>query len=1432
MDMETGRELKTDLQKTWKPGKSVDVSREKVSYLKMESKREELTESNWFIQLENLGDMGRLRDIEKHQERMREIERRTDIARHEIRESEKLRQKQRQMKHGEEMLNMKRDFYERQSIIERRLEEKIRQMEERERERVMKKEWEESQHQESQTGVKDTEHRFPKERQIEEKRHEESLIRLESRCQQEWEEKILELERKLVIKEEMSKKREEQLLRQLEQEHQTKVGGVRKTWTEMERNTTMKSLTGTHMVRDLDLQGGGKHQTEENDSERELYERQIAMRKQEMIERERDILSDKERRLQMEEQLKKMERKFEMEREMERKSHEERWMKIEEKQKEWEKRTRELEGKLEEERQAAQKREQELLKDIEEEEETAKESELMKMEKQKETGVEEKRTTGVEKLINRGKEWMREIKQKVEKKKDVVEARLQDGEGFVDEQEVKDKDSEKDGKSMAELEKPVKGIEWLREFRLKEEKMYDPGQEILVEEERQERKTRNCGQMEVRREVERKEEELVDGEMGQKRSEKRLSDIKKKRQKAEEMLRKPSEIKMEGKTSTDKEEKIMTVMKTLETTKTNTLKTKGMEWLEEVRQDSSERVSERKMEGKQLERETQFDNWFGEIDRKFEKEREMEQKRSEERWSELRSNQRRRVENTQELHKKNEKEIKGHELVNQTEVDQKTNEERPVDMEKRIIGMEIKPAYKKMPWQDDIKQNMKKVKDSDKDFHETCGIMDDKRNDEKRVIINRRQREGESKDEAKQVKKEELLDDWFGEKEHKTTDETLRELREKRQKRLEEKTQEMEKKKEKEREMVKKQLARQREVEQKAKIIRELLTDTQGDTEEKEKGQKIERQEMMENGIKNRRGREISGDEDCRRKEQLTEGNGRSRYGSSGDGMDVKIEMQQEMDIHIEERKWKSPQTKLEEQTLESQKQLKNERGILMKKDIQLVRQCDSGIKHHREDKGKSQEDKKKPKEEAKESSPNDKMREEVMSRRQRLTQNSATTEVVETPMEYKMERTIELQTDERELIHNPAGWQKQSSVLEITREKESERQRELEREWDKWEENANQERERQRKEREEQERERQKEKEKHLEIQKQKELEQQKKWETDIKQKEDMERQSAQEEVSPEQRQEKDRAKMVLKTQIQSIEKPTRVTGQRLVCQTDEIEKVRNNLLRKESKLCHSTIQATCHRKPRVIHVKSFIQNDTDQRPNPAESLPDTEPTSTTDDLKLIHQVIDSKQDENNTMIPSKEGPRGDPNFCQVLDIELDDDDSGITPLTGSVIPKSEVESCCKSDSDESVYEKTKRLEIEKLKKGNVAFMPLEKEDEHQGTTKQQLPQDSVYPFKAHSYDPDVRREGGEDEEEMNASPCLEDTYSQKELPDATEHNETGMEGEGEKKDKSVRRRLFRWVNDKAKNYYNNKIDRTIRREAEEGKSTYQPCKISNFLT
>ena len=210
---------------------------------------------------------------------------------------------------------------------------------------------------------------------------------------------------------------------------------------------------------------------------------------------------------------------------------------------------------------------------------------------------------------------------------------------------------------------------------------------------------------------------------------------------------------------------------------------------------------------------------------------------------------------------------------------------------------------------------------------------------------------------------------------------------------------------------------------------------------------------------------------------------------------------------------------------------------------------------------------------------------------------------------------------------------------------------------------------------------------------------------------------------------------------------------------------------------------------------------------------------------------VIDSKQDENNTMIPSKEGPSGDPNFCQVLDIELEDDDSGIIPLTGSVIPKSEVE------SDESVSEKAKRLEIEKLKKGNVAFMPLEEEDEHQGTTEQQLPQVSVDPFKAQSYDPDMRREGGEDEEEMNeeqvenTSSCLDDTDSQEELPDATEHNETGMEGNSEKKDKSVRRRLFRWVNDKAKNYYSDKIVRTIMREEEEGKSVYQPCEISNFF-
>ena len=47
-----------------------------------------------------------------------------------------------------------------------------------------------------------------------------------------------------------------------------------------------------------------------------------------------------------------------------------------------------------------------------------------------------------------------------------------------------------------------------------------------------------------------------------------------------------------------------------------------------------------------------------------------------------------------------------------------------------------------------------------------------------------------------------------------------------------------------------------------------------------------------------------------------------------------------------------------------------------------------------------------------------------------------------------------------------------------------------------------------------------------------------------------------------------------------------------------------------------------------------------------------------------------------------------------------------------------------------------------------------------------------------------------------------------------------------GPVKDKSVRRRFLGWVNKKTKDYYANKIEKTIKREQEEGDDVYQSCK------
>lgn len=176
--------------------------------------------------------------------------------------------------------------------------------------------------------------------------------------------------------------------------------------------------------------------------------------------------------------------------------------------------------------------------------------------------------------------------------------------------------------------------------------------------------------------------------------------------------------------------------------------------------------------------------------------------------------------------------------------------------------------------------------------------------------------------------------------------------------------------------------------------------------------------------------------------------------------------------------------------------------------------------------------------------------------------------------------------------------------------------------------------------------------------------------------------------------------------------------------------------------------------------------------------------------------------------------------------------------PRTIYVMPSKQVRADQRHDSVESLIlvedsksssqlkdsERADRLEIEKLKKGNVAFIPLEKENEY-GTTEQQLTQG----LEAQGGAADTRPETGEMNKEQDVektSLCLDEPISQE--SDSTESDGTGMEGDHVKiQDKSVRRRLFRWANEKAKSYYLKKIERTFEREQEEGDKVYQPCKI-----
>ena len=101
---------------------------------------------------------------------------------------------------------------------------------------------------------------------------------------------------------------------------------------------------------------------------------------------------------------------------------------------------------------------------------------------------------------------------------------------------------------------------------------------------------------------------------------------------------------------------------------------------------------------------------------------------------------------------------------------------------------------------------------------------------------------------------------------------------------------------------------------------------------------------------------------------------------------------------------------------------------------------------------------------------------------------------------------------------------------------------------------------------------------------------------------------------------------------------------------------------------------------------------------------------------------------------------------------------------------------------------------------------MPSEREDEPQVNTEGQVAQGSRNPSQAQSLPSDVSEEEERNEEQAeNTSLPSDDDMAQEDIPGGTEPNETGQSGGV--KDKSVRKRMFGWVNEKSKNYFQKKM-------------------------
>ncbi|KAL2085542.1 hypothetical protein ACEWY4_018862 [Coilia grayii] len=419
------------------------------------------------------------------------------------------------------------------------LEDRLKKME-RENKGSVERERKDKQHQ-LEVYFRDMKEKYAKERKTEQKRHEERVAELESKCQLEWRAKVVDMEHLLQKERVIAQRKEQVLLRVIELGRIAKMETLSRTDTKMGK----ERLSVLNTVKQVKEEC---HDTERREHSKSNIREQVEKAERRIEnEQQKEIKWKQQRSQEMADKLKEMLQQFEMDK----KRIEEKWMEIEKKSQEgWKERVRNLEIKLENEKVVAQQRKQELLKHREEQEKE--EGELLRIARQKENEmkatqrVQQTHTkTELENVVDKGKESLSEVEQKEEKRKPAG-TDLQNGQNNpVNKKtdmhvtaQVTEKEqpflqntpkeiSEKVGvKPVTEMTQPIQETECLREFKRKQERDVNSGSNIKTV---GERKQQTCEHIDGGAETKTKHSELEDdwfGDMSRKKKEGTCCEIK------------------------------------------------------------------------------------------------------------------------------------------------------------------------------------------------------------------------------------------------------------------------------------------------------------------------------------------------------------------------------------------------------------------------------------------------------------------------------------------------------------------------------------------------------------------------------------------------------------------------------------------------------------------------------------------------------------------------------------------------------------------------------------------------------------------------------------------------------------------------------------------------------------------------------------------